>query len=334
MAVSKDEVTWAYRMILGREPESDDVVRMQMTSQNLSSLREGFLRSPEFARTMIGSSTICPQAPIMPLDLPRNEIEHVATASQLAECIAKIKAAWSHLGIARPHFSVLTDKRFLPENLDENLDKFWASGDAESDQVESMLARHGFTSLSTKTCVEYGCGVGRVTVGLACRFGQVHGYDISQGHLALAEQRAQKVGVSNCRFHLCSDNILNSLEACDFFYSRIVFQHNPPPIIHQLIRNVLRALKPDGIAIFQVPTYRVGYRFSVNEWLATDHALDMQMHCLPQQVIFSIMSNEKCVPLEVREDNSTDAPDSFISNMFVVHKTSSTVSNSNMLADL
>lgn len=230
MAVSKDEVIWCYRLILGREPESDDVVRMQMKSQNLSSLREAFLRCPEFARTGMGSAANRPQASFMPLDLPRNEIEHVATATQLAECIAKIKAAWSHLGITRPHFSVLTDKRFLPENLGKNFDEFWASGVAESDQVERILARHGFTSLSTKTCVEYGCGVGRVTMGLARRFGQVQAYDISQGHLSQAEQRTQEVGVSNCRFHLCSDNLLDSLEACDFFYSRIVFQHNPPPL--------------------------------------------------------------------------------------------------------
>lgn len=50
MAVSKGEVIWAYRFILRREPEFDDVVRMHMTSQNLSSLREAFLRSPKFPR--------------------------------------------------------------------------------------------------------------------------------------------------------------------------------------------------------------------------------------------------------------------------------------------
>ena len=86
---------------------------------------------------------------------------------------------------------------------------------------------------------------------------------------------------------------------------------------------MLRALKPEGFAIFQVPTYSIGYGFSISEWITADHALDMQMHCLPQQVIFSIMADEKCVPLEVREDNSTGAPNRFISNTFVVHKTSS-----------
>lgn len=160
MTVSRDEVLWCYRMILGREPESEDTVRAKMKSPNRSSLREVFLRSPEFIRK--NSSINRPQPLTLPFDLPKNEIEHEATATQLTECLAKIKAAWSHLGITRPHFSIITDKQFLPENLGENLDKFWASGEAEADRVERMLARHDFNSLSTKTCVEYGCGVGRV----------------------------------------------------------------------------------------------------------------------------------------------------------------------------
>ncbi|SRR6266481_256071 len=319
MTVSKDEVLWCYRMILGREPESEDVIREKMKSPNRSSLREAFLHSPEFIR---GKSLVNrPPAQTFPLNLPKNEIEYEATATQLTKCLATIKAAWSHLGITRPHFSVLTNKWFLPENLDENLDKFWASGESEVIILEGMLARHDFASLSTKICVEYGCGVGRVTIGMARRFAQVHAYDISQGHLSLAEQRAHEVGVPNCKFHLCSDNLLNPLEECDLFYSKIVFQHNPPPVIHQLIRNALRALKPGGIAIFQVPTYCIGYRFSINEWLATDDELDMQMHCLPQHVIFPIIADENCELLEVREDGSTGAPDQFISNTFMIRKT-------------
>lgn len=224
----------------------------------------------------------------------------------------------THLGITKPHFSVLNNTPFLPENLSQNIGEFWATGETEAASVESMLKRHGFASLSSKTCLEYGCGVGRVTTWLASRFGQFHAYDISHGHLMQAEKRAEEIGVSNCRFHLCSDNPLEPLAACDFFYSRLVFQHNPPPIISQLIRNALRALKPDGIAIFQVPTYRIGYSFSIAEWLAAEHVLDMQMHCLPQQAIFAIISKENCLPLEVREDNS--AGDRFLSNTFIIRK--------------
>lgn len=316
MAVSKDEVLLCYRLFLGREPESEKVVGDLIKShENLSSLRQAFLNSPEF----LASSGLRPSAGFMPPDRPKNEIEHHATAAQLAACHAKIRAAWEHLGKVKPHFSVLVGDLFLPENVDKNIDFFWATGESEVDTAMNMLARHGFNELSTKTCVEYGCGVGRVTMALARRFAHVHAYDISREHLSLARRRGVEVGIANCRYHLCTENLLDPLEACDFFYSRIVFQHNPPPIIHQLITNTLRALTPGGIAIFQVPVYKSGYSFSLEGWLAADHALDMQMHCLPQDVIFAIIADEKCLPLDVMEDSATGAHLS-ASNTFVVRK--------------
>jgi len=55
-------------------------------------------------------------------------------------------------------------------------------------------------------------------------------------------------------------------------------------------------------------------------WIAAKHELDMQMHCLPQAAIFALASDEACDVLEVREDNSTGAPERFISNTFVIRK--------------
>lgn len=316
MAVSKDEVLLCYRLFLGREPESEKVIGDLMTRhENISSLRQSFLRSTEFLASLVDKSP----TGFMPPDRPKNEIEHHATAAQLAACHAKIKASWEHLGKAKPHYSVLVGDLFLPENVGENIDFFWSTGESEVDMVEKMLARHDFNTLSKKTCVEYGCGVGRVTMALARRFAQVHAYDISREHLSLARQRGTEVGITNCRYHLCPENLLDPLETCDFYYSRIVFQHNPPPIIHQLISNALRALTPGGIAIFQVPVYKSGYRFSLQQWLAADHALDMQMHCLPQEVIFAIIAEEDCIPLEVMEDSATGAHRS-ASYTFVIRK--------------
>ncbi len=319
MAVSRDEVVWAYRLILGREPESEDAVRATINKHDrLPELRQTFLRSHEFKNKykILGAS------PFLPLNLKKNEIEYDATEVQLAECLAKIKAAWSHLGNIRPHFSVLTNKQFLPGTFAQHSEAFWLSGEQDAARAMEMLARHDFVNPEAKSCLEYGCGVGRVTMALAKRFALVIAYDISEGHLSLAERRAQEVGVFNCRFQICPDRLITSLSPCDFFFSRIVFQHNPPPVIYHLIKNALRALNPDGIAIFQVPTYRIGYRFSINEWLSADHALDMQMHCIPQEAVFQIVADEKCVALEVREDNSTGAPNQFISNTFIVRKSS------------
>ncbi|MEO1206031.1 MAG: sulfotransferase family 2 domain-containing protein [Pseudomonadota bacterium] len=51
MAVTRDEVIWAYRMILGREPENEDAINSNLLAVNLKALRERLLKSEEFSRT-------------------------------------------------------------------------------------------------------------------------------------------------------------------------------------------------------------------------------------------------------------------------------------------
>jgi SAM-dependent methyltransferase len=157
-------------------------------------------------------------------------------------------------------------------------------------------------------------------MALAQRFARVDAYDISPNHLQVAQERAKEIGLGNVHFRQCPANVLGNLQPCDVFYSMIVFQHNPPPVIAALIRQALAALKPGGIAIFQVPTYGVGYQFKLQQWLKAKHRMDMQMHCLPQQRVFDLIRAANCLPLEVREDNSTGAPERFISNVFIVRK--------------
>jgi len=59
------------------------------------------------------------------------------------------------------------------------------------------------------------------------------------------------------------------------------------------------------------------YQFKISQYLQGDLVKDMEMHCLPQQVIFDIISSENCALLEIREDGSTGFP---MSNTFVVKK--------------
>ena len=245
-------------------------------------------------------------------------VEVFATASQLKSCLEKIRIAWESLGAEKPHFSVLTDDRFLPEKISHSMADFMGSGESEVRMLKSLLERHGISNLSTLSCVEYGCGVGRLTGFLAQSFQEVHGYDISRQHLEWARKSVDSY--DNVSLHLVPPGNLPALVICDVYYCRIVLQHNPPPVIAELIRLALQSLRSGGIAVFQVPTNSPGYHFSVSEWLALDNHNDMEMHCIPQWVIFELVAKAGCTVLEVREDNSTGAPDVFISNTFVARK--------------
>ena len=178
--------------------------------------------------------------------------------------------------------------------------------------------RFGVSDLSSATLVELGCGLGRVTIPLARAAGTVIGYDISRSHLAIAHSRAQSTGMRNIRFVQLETFSDFRLEF-DAFYSRIVLQHNPPPLIKMFVEKICELLKSGGVAIFQFPIYLRGYRFKASTYLASRSSqLDMEMHVLPQDAVFMAIDRAGCKLLEVRETEDTGRPDVFLSNTFIV----------------
>jgi hypothetical protein len=77
-------------------------------------------------------------------------------------------------------------------------------------------------------------------------------------------------------------------------------------------------LSPGGVAIFQVPTYVPGYRFGIVDYLSVPRTKDIEVHCFPQEAVFRIANDSRCVPLEVREDTAMGYP--WLSNTFVFRK--------------
>ena len=316
MGVTDEEVRWCYRTILGREPESDDIVKLKTSEEkDFRSLVLGFIFSQEYRLKAALPGLVS-------LDRPAMEVDTSASPLELSLVKDRIRETWTQLGVDRPHDSSLSGEGYQPENInDEAVERFYASGLDEAAMVDSMLSRHGFSQLQSKVCVEYGCGLGRVTFALASMFEKVHGYDISASHLRLAQQHVADFGIDNVEFHLCApDCVSDALVACDFFYSRHVFQHNPPPLIREFVNASLAALRPGGIGIFQVPTYGIDYKFRIKEYIASPRRRDIEMHFFPQRELFALVANAHCDLLEVAEDTAVGRYGEWISNTFVVQR--------------
>jgi len=301
--VTRENVIWCYRMLLGREPENEAAIDSKLRRSSTDELLREFLTSREFlnskrntTRPAFFSST---NLPIV--------VEFEPSAEDLARLVERVRRTWRGLGESKPHWSVLSQKEFLPDNIDATRDTFHRSGAADLELVLATIRRAGRDSTEFSTVHEYGCGLGRITNHLAAAFEKVIGCDISAPHLNLAREHSAAIGVSNIEYR-----------EIDLWFSLIVLQHNPPPVIFTILRHMLAALRPGGLAIFQVPTYAVGYRFKVREYLEkSKDTKSMEMHVLPQRAIFDLIRQSNCQLLEIIEDGWV-GDGNWLSNTFVV----------------
>lgn len=227
----------------------------------------------------------------------------------LAEVLAHIETCWRNLGETEPHWSVLTNPQFKSDRIAETGNEFYASGEGDVRRMMKTAARCGIALPLQGTCFELGCGVGRLTLWLSRSFDRVIAADISPSHLALAEQTIRDAGCRNVELRLVNrPEALQQLPTFDCFFSLIVLQHNPPPVIRWLLLTVLSKLNAGGVGFFQVPTRLPGYSFDAAAYMAqppTDGL--MEMHALPHEVVLSTIREAGCELLEAsRHDVAHD----------------------------
>ena len=317
--ISPKLVNLAYRILLDRPPESRDVVfekasRLSTTRE----LRREFINSEEYRMKNPGGGG----APTLSGNEPAVFIEDVQSAQDLHALFRHIQETWQHLGELEPYWSVLTSEQFKKSKL-RDIDDFYNTGRNHVSTIFATLDRNGVDPHCYQSCLEYGCGLGRVTRWLSERFSFVFGYDISRTHLQEANLYFSIQGINNVILrHIARPGDIINLPRVDLVYSIIVLQHNPPPLIRMIIKEMIRALNPGGAALFQVPTYRLGYRFSLQEYLSEETTKkQMEMHILPQRFIFEIVRQEGGEVLEVIEDGLAGGLRAKeLSNTFLVRK--------------
>jgi SAM-dependent methyltransferase len=154
-------------------------------------------------------------------------------------------------------------------------------------------------------------------------FPKVIAADLSTPHLELARSALTSSAQDVVEFRkLASIKSFDLLPNFDVFYSIIVLQHNPPPVIGVLLKKILSKLRDGGIAYFQVPTYALGYRFDCKTYLQefmSNTRMEMEMHVFLQRELFEIIREQGCRMVEVREDNLVGSRN-MISNTVLVMK--------------
>jgi SAM-dependent methyltransferase len=119
-------------------------------------------------------------------------------------------------------------------------------------ELESLFSRLGADPRGG-TCVEVGCGPGRMTGLLAARFDRVVAVDVSP---VMLERAAREVAAPNVDFRPVSGRRLDSLEdgIADALVCYLVLQHLPSRrVVTTYLSEVGRVLAPQGRAYVQIP---------------------------------------------------------------------------------
>jgi SAM-dependent methyltransferase len=314
---TRDEVIWTYRILLNRDPENETVIAEKMCT-SLSDLRRLILSSPEFQYSSEQSAGFPSRTSF--IDGPSIEVDIDVDPEVLSRLIARVERNFCYLGTTEPYWSVDSQEKFRMSTVEKHKDDFYLHGMGPANDLRATLDRCNIALDAFSTCLELGCGLGRTTIWLAEMFSHVFAVDISAVHLNGAREALRERGKSNVSF-LLSDTVAfyDSFPQFDVFFSIIVLQHNPPPVIAHLLRAALRKLKCNGIAYFQVPTYHPTYSFKASQYVESELQLGMpEIHLLPQPALFRILAEAGCQIIDMHEDRV--AGPGWLSNRILARK--------------
>jgi 2-polyprenyl-3-methyl-5-hydroxy-6-metoxy-1,4-benzoquinol methylase len=156
---------------------------------------------------------------------------------------------WTTLGSRDPYWAVCVDDRYRTNRLtEEDRRDFFASGEQEVAQTLDAIGHVRSGPFSPQRTLDFGCGVGRLTLPLARLSAHVVGVDISEPMLVEARRNAETQGLPNAEF-LQTDAFLAQPDtpSFDFIHSYIVFQHIPPATGIRITQSLLQRLRPGGI---------------------------------------------------------------------------------------
>jgi SAM-dependent methyltransferase len=150
-----------------------------------------------------------------------------------------------------PYYAVLNvEENRTAQLTDEERAHFGRTGEEDMGRTIGEVRRWLAADFAPRHAIDFGCGVGRLTIPLARTAREVTGIDISRTMLDEAERNAAAGGVGNVRFVLSEDYFASPQaagERPDFIHAYIVFQHIPPRAGVRMAEALVERLVPGGI---------------------------------------------------------------------------------------
>jgi SAM-dependent methyltransferase len=199
--------------------------------------------------------------------LPRIQTDHHL---QLTEVVsvprgqAESNREWEHWGEVDPLYGVAVAKGRERDGKSPWTDEeFYSLGSTAWEEFEAHWRRYG---LNPESCVEIGCGAGRLTMHLAKSFRTVHALDVSSGMIDYARQH---IPAPHVTFHHTDGRVIPLAAAsATAVFSTHVFQHfDRLADASAYFAEIARVLKPGGTLMIHLPVHRWPVMPALFDWI-------------------------------------------------------------------
>ncbi len=172
------------------------------------------------------------------------------TQSTTLRTLGADRDRWERLA-RDPYYAVLNVEEHRDARLtEEDRVRFARSGEEDMARTVGEIRRWIDPDFAPREAVDFGCGVGRLTMPIARIARRVTGVDISRTMLEEARRNCAAAGVTNARFLLSEEFFGQPDElpaAPDFVHAYIVFQHMVPRAGRWVTETLLDRLVAGGI---------------------------------------------------------------------------------------
>jgi ubiquinone/menaquinone biosynthesis C-methylase UbiE len=159
---------------------------------------------------------------------------------------------WRRWGKADPLWAVCTEAgRELGSPTAWTDEEFYATGEGDWNDFFNNWRQYG---VITESCLEIGCGAGRITKQLARSFGTVYATDVSEDMIIYA---GKAVNASNIRYCLTDGlKLPHTDQSVTSIFSTEVLQHlDGQKVVFSYFKEFFRVLKFQGSLMVHVPLY-------------------------------------------------------------------------------
>ncbi len=162
----------------------------------------------------------------------------------------------------------------LPDKLGGKWDpeEFFATGRAEIDALMAQLHALGAPERFSR-CLDFGCGIGRLSRALAHYCDRVVGVDIAPSMIERAKRLNPDANVYDWRLNQRPNLELLESESFDFIYTNLVLQHMRPRIARSYVAEFFRIARRNAWIVFSLPdsetqTFKRRMENALRNWVA------------------------------------------------------------------